>query len=87
MKVRVFFAWFDLWMGAYYSKRSSCVYICPLPMLVIQIRWAEPPKCPNCNDTGWVLQELTENRDNWRSACWNRQSCAEARLRNPKERA
>lgn len=37
MRVNIFFAWFDLWIGAYYDRRSRAWYICPLPCCVIQI--------------------------------------------------
>ena len=34
---RVYFAWFDFWVGFYYNQRDMILYICPLPMLVIRI--------------------------------------------------
>ena len=37
MRVRFFFAWFDMWIGAYWSKESRTLYICPLPMCVLAI--------------------------------------------------
>jgi len=37
MKIRIFFAWFDMWIGAYWSEKNKTLYICPLPMCVIAI--------------------------------------------------
>ena len=37
MKVTIFFAWYDFWVGAYYDRKSRTLYICPLPMLVIKL--------------------------------------------------
>ncbi len=35
MKVKLLFAWNDLWMGAYWDKEIKILYICPLPTIVI----------------------------------------------------
>lgn len=37
MKVRVRFAWYDLWIGAYWDRKARVLYVCPLPMLLIEI--------------------------------------------------
>jgi hypothetical protein len=37
MKVSLFFAWYDLWIGAYYDRKNRTLYVCPLPMIVIKI--------------------------------------------------
>ncbi len=37
MKVRVYWAWYDLWIGAYWDRRGRTLYLCPLPTLVIRI--------------------------------------------------
>lgn len=36
---RLFFAYFDLWVGLFYSKKDRAVYICPIPMFGIKISW------------------------------------------------
>ena len=41
VRVRVFFAWYDLWIGAYVSRESKTLYVCPLPMLVFAFTLAE----------------------------------------------
>jgi hypothetical protein len=47
------FAWYDLWVGAYIDQAKRTLYICPLPMLLLVVRYgrnsvpavasAEPP--------------------------------------------
>lgn len=39
MKVDFFFAWYDLWVGAYYDGVGRILYICPLPCCVIRARF------------------------------------------------
>ncbi len=38
-RVSVCFRWFDIWIGAYVDTKSRTVYVCPLPMIVIAIRY------------------------------------------------
>lgn len=35
--MRVFFAWYDIWIGVYVDRKSRAVYVCPFPCLVIKI--------------------------------------------------
>jgi hypothetical protein len=37
MKIRIFFAWYDMWIGAYYDRMLRELYICPIPMVCIHI--------------------------------------------------
>jgi hypothetical protein len=37
MKVKVFFAWYDIWVGVFIDREKKCIYICLLPMIVIKI--------------------------------------------------
>jgi len=37
-RVRFSFAWYDLWVGAYYDRTKRTWYVCPLPMLLIEVR-------------------------------------------------
>lgn len=34
MKIR--FAWYDMWIGAYWDRRNRVLYICPVPMILLQ---------------------------------------------------
>lgn len=49
MKVRPLFAWYDLWIGAYYDRSSGRLYILPIPCVGIVIDFGPPLlKCPDC---------------------------------------
>jgi len=37
LRTRVFFAWYDLWVGVFFDQKKKQLYICPLPCLVFQI--------------------------------------------------
>lgn len=40
LRVRIKFAWYDLWVGAYWDRHSRTLYVCPLPMLLFEFRRA-----------------------------------------------
>ncbi len=49
MKVSFFFAWFDLWIGAYYDQKKRIWYFCPLPCCVIKLELNRNNfRCPDC---------------------------------------
>ncbi len=37
MRARLRFAWYDLWVGAYWDQKARVLYVCPLPMLCIEV--------------------------------------------------
>jgi hypothetical protein len=37
MKVRFQFAWYDLWIGAYWDRKQRVLFVCPLPMLLVEL--------------------------------------------------
>ena len=37
MSLKIFFAWYDFWVGFYYDQKKRTLYFCPLPMIVISI--------------------------------------------------
>lgn len=39
LKVKPFFRWYDLWIGAYIDIRDESIYIIPFPMIGIKIWW------------------------------------------------
>lgn len=34
--VKVFFAWYDFWVGFYWDRKARALYVCPLPCLVFR---------------------------------------------------
>jgi hypothetical protein len=36
-RISFFFAWYDLWVGAFYDKHKKRLYVCPLPCCVFMI--------------------------------------------------
>ena len=46
MAIRCFFAWFDLWVGLYWSAKNRTLYICPLPMCVIAVTFKKKGGAP-----------------------------------------
>jgi hypothetical protein len=37
MKISVFFRWYDLWIGAYWDRKTKALYVCLLPMVGLKI--------------------------------------------------
>lgn len=37
-RVSVAFAWYDLWVGAYWDCKRRVLYVCPLPTLLLTVR-------------------------------------------------
>lgn len=37
MKLTIFFAWYDFWIGAYYDRKDKILYICPFFCIVLKI--------------------------------------------------
>jgi len=35
MKFKIFWAWFDFWVGFYYDRRKDILYVCPIPTIVL----------------------------------------------------
>ena len=55
MRVKLFFRWYDLWVGAYWSRKDGVLYVLPLPTLGAAISLREKrapapmptePTCP-----------------------------------------
>ncbi|MCX6742021.1 MAG: hypothetical protein NTX24_02490 [Candidatus Pacearchaeota archaeon] len=36
MRVKLFFKWYDLWVGFYYDKQDEALYFCPFPTIGIK---------------------------------------------------
>lgn len=37
MRVRFIFAWYDMWIGAYYDRHHRRLYVLPIPMVGIVV--------------------------------------------------
>jgi hypothetical protein len=43
VRVKFFFRWYDLWVGAYIDTSGRAVYLCPLPMVGVKLTWGTAP--------------------------------------------
>jgi hypothetical protein len=37
MRVKLIFAWYDLWVGAYWDTKAKALYLFPVPMIGLKI--------------------------------------------------
>jgi hypothetical protein len=44
MKIRPMFAWYDLWVGAFWDTRKRALYLFPVPMFGIRVEFGAPAK-------------------------------------------
>jgi hypothetical protein len=42
MTITPFFRWYDLWIGAYVDRPNRTLYVCPVPMFGIKVRYGRP---------------------------------------------
>jgi hypothetical protein len=40
LRFRVFFAWYDGWLGYYWDRRERVLYVCLIPTIVMEFRRA-----------------------------------------------
>ncbi len=38
MSITIRFAWYDMWIGAFWDRKSRVLYVCPLPMVLVTFR-------------------------------------------------
>ncbi len=38
------FKWYDLWIGAYWSRQDRCLYVCPMPCVVLSVAFGRSEK-------------------------------------------
>ncbi len=53
MRVRLLFAWYDLWIGAYWDAPRRRLYVLPLPMIGLRIDLPRRPLDPE--ELLWIL--------------------------------
>lgn len=41
LNIKIFFAWFDFWIGFYWDRDDRILYVCPIPTIVFKF-WREP---------------------------------------------
>ncbi len=41
MKIKLMFAWFDIWIGVYIDRKKRTIYIAIVPMLIIVVIWRD----------------------------------------------
>lgn len=41
-RVRMFLAWFDLWVGLYWDRKARTLYLCPLPCVAVALEFGPP---------------------------------------------
>lgn len=46
MKISFLFAWYDLWIGAYWDRARRRLYLLPLPCIGIVIAFPRPKEHP-----------------------------------------
>ncbi len=39
-RLKIFFAWYDLWIGAYVDVKGKSLYVCLLPCVVFKLSWS-----------------------------------------------
>ena len=39
MKLRLFFAWYDLWVGAFWDRKARKLYVALIPTIVLEVRF------------------------------------------------
>jgi hypothetical protein len=64
MKIRIFFAWYDMWIGAYWSKKERALYICLLPMIVVEIAFGRKRSLWEKNITD-LYETVTPSESNY----------------------
>ena len=44
MKIKLMFAWYDLWVGAFIDRRNRRLYLFPVPMFGVRIDFGALPE-------------------------------------------
>lgn len=41
MRIKPIFAWYDLWIGAFYDQKKRRLYVFPFPMIGFYVEWSD----------------------------------------------
>lgn len=52
MKIKFLFAWYDLWIGAFWDSKKKWLYIFPIPMFGFILEFKKEPLYP-ISSQGW----------------------------------
>lgn len=52
MGIKLFFAWYDIWVGLFIDTKKKAIYLCPIPCVVIKFYWGV-----------WYTVEYDENNN------------------------
>lgn len=52
MKVKLLFAWYDIWAGAYWDRKNKLLYILPIPCFGVVIKFIKKKKDFECYEIG-----------------------------------
>lgn len=44
--IKVFFVWYDIWVGAFWDKKKRSLYICLVPMVAVCLTWPRADDLP-----------------------------------------
>lgn len=56
LHIRLVFAWYDFWVGAYFDKGKNTLYLLPVPTVGVRVRFLPKPSTAKdvyCSVCGW----------------------------------
>lgn len=68
MKASFFFAWYDMWGGAYWDRKNRILYICPIPCVGIKMEFQPYVHEKKSFHYARLIREVTKSRGDERAA-------------------
>jgi len=61
--MKLFLAWYDMWVGAYFDRKERLLFICLLPCVVLRIKLGRTllEELRHCEETGRISQRLRKH--------------------------